>query len=446
MPDLSRRTLLRASAGVAAIAVPMSALAACDPSPTSSSSAEPELKPEELEAFGADTVVFHVRDASKGEVSILQGSNEVVVQRQAARRARHPRRKRRPGRVRSRHVIPPRSTRDLQGSRRRQHRHLRLRQPRPARHRHDHHATTSRSRTRPAARTSSSSATTCCTGSTSTTTATAGADVALRVPVQDHGHEPEHVPVQHRSDHVARQPQLQPARRPTRCTEVAQEPAAARSSAHEPDRRRRATSGLGRRRTTPTWPTRRSTSSPTTIAVFAGQRLDGFYVDLGVGVRPRRAAAVPEPAPDPDAAPAPGVNALRAFNVHTIAIQVPITAAHPGRLDARPTRWTPTSVIGVWASAHRQKALVRDERHRTSASDRSTQVSRLGNPLFNEVHRADGAEGRLEPADTPDGDSEFAHVRRATGAREAAAGPLPGRVPEPRGAARPTAPTCSPSC
>ncbi len=79
MPDLSRRTLLRASAGVAAIAVPMSALAACDPSPTSSSTAEPELKPEELEAFGADTVVFHVRDASKGEVSILQGSNEVVV-------------------------------------------------------------------------------------------------------------------------------------------------------------------------------------------------------------------------------------------------------------------------------------------------------------------------------------------------------------------------------
>ena len=78
MPDLSRRTLLRASAGVAAIAVPMSALAACSPD-SAPSSAEPELKPEELEAFGADTVVFHVRDASKGEVSILQGSNEVVV-------------------------------------------------------------------------------------------------------------------------------------------------------------------------------------------------------------------------------------------------------------------------------------------------------------------------------------------------------------------------------
>jgi len=83
MPDLSRRSLLRASAGVAAIAVPMSALAACDPTAKSSAAtspkAEPELKPEELEAFGAATVVFHGHAAANGEVSILQGSHEVVV-------------------------------------------------------------------------------------------------------------------------------------------------------------------------------------------------------------------------------------------------------------------------------------------------------------------------------------------------------------------------------
>ena len=79
MPDLSRRTLLRASAGVAVIAVPMSALAACDPA-SSSTNAEPELRPEELEAFGDGAVVFHVRDAATGEVAILQGPNEVVVQ------------------------------------------------------------------------------------------------------------------------------------------------------------------------------------------------------------------------------------------------------------------------------------------------------------------------------------------------------------------------------
>ncbi len=79
MPDLSRRTLLRASAGVAVIAVPMSALAACDPT-SSSTNAEPDLRPDELEAFGQGTVVFHVRDAATGEVAILQGSDEVVVQ------------------------------------------------------------------------------------------------------------------------------------------------------------------------------------------------------------------------------------------------------------------------------------------------------------------------------------------------------------------------------
>jgi hypothetical protein len=79
MPDLSRRTLLRASAGVAAIAVPMSALAACDPR-TNTTNAEPDLAPEELEAFGEGTVVFHVRDVANGHVAIMQGANEVVVQ------------------------------------------------------------------------------------------------------------------------------------------------------------------------------------------------------------------------------------------------------------------------------------------------------------------------------------------------------------------------------
>ena len=79
MPDLSRRTLLRASAGVAAIALPMSALAGCDPG-ANQAKAEPELQPEELAAFGEGTVVFHVRDAAAGEVAILQGPNEVVVQ------------------------------------------------------------------------------------------------------------------------------------------------------------------------------------------------------------------------------------------------------------------------------------------------------------------------------------------------------------------------------
>jgi hypothetical protein len=70
-------------------------------------------------------------------------------------------------------------------------------------------------------------------------------------------------------------------------------------------------------------------------------------------------------------------------NVHTIAIQVPIkdlTRNHrrPRNVD------DPAATIGVYASASRQKVLVREP-----SEDRSTgpyvQVSRLGNPLFNEV-------------------------------------------------------------
>jgi hypothetical protein len=118
------------------------------------------------------------------------------------------------------------------------------------------------------------------------------------------------------------------------------------------------------------------------VRVFAGQRLDGFYVDLGsvfdlADLRPfQNLHLIPTPAAD-------GVDALRAFNVHTIAIQVPIgSLTRDGRRPTDPMR--PESVIGVWASALRQKGSYRDEtRHILSGP--FTQVSRLGNPLFNEV-------------------------------------------------------------
>ncbi|MET0145361.1 MAG: DUF4331 domain-containing protein [Ilumatobacteraceae bacterium] len=118
------------------------------------------------------------------------------------------------------------------------------------------------------------------------------------------------------------------------------------------------------------------------IRVFAGQRLDGFFVDLGsvfdlAALRPfQNLHLVPTLA-------GPGVNALRAVNVHSIAIQVPIA-----RLTGTPTPPTdpmsPDAVIGVWAAAHRRKAKYRDEDQSYEVGP-FTQVSRLGNPLFNEV-------------------------------------------------------------
>ena len=118
------------------------------------------------------------------------------------------------------------------------------------------------------------------------------------------------------------------------------------------------------------------------IKVFAGQRLDGFYVDLGAVfdlavLRPfQNLHLIPGPAGTP-------VNAVRSFNVHTIAIQIPIDRLT--RNGKVPTdQADPKAVIGVWASAHRQKGRYQDE-NRSYCSGPFTQVSRLGNPLFNEV-------------------------------------------------------------
>ena len=118
--------------------------------------------------------------------------------------------------------------------------------------------------------------------------------------------------------------------------------------------------------------------------VFAGQRAEGFHVDLGsifdLGtLRPfENLHLIPSAA-------AVGVNGTQGFNVHSIAIQVPIS-------DLTRTQHTPTdvmhadSVIGVWASASRQKTRVLDdESGRARGHGPFRQVSRLGNPLFNEV-------------------------------------------------------------
>jgi len=139
--------------------------------------------------------------------------------------------------------------------------------------------------------------------------------------------------------------------------------------------------------------------------VFAGQRAEGFFVDLGsifdLGtLRPFQDLHL-----IPSAA-SPGVDSLEEVNVHTIAIQVPI-----GDLTCDgsvPTDVTaPEAVIGVWGSASRQKGTTRNGKGRTENMGPWVQVSRLGNPLFNEVivPMADKDEWN---AVGPDKDKEFA--------------------------------------
>jgi hypothetical protein len=123
--------------------------------------------------------------------------------------------------------------------------------------------------------------------------------------------------------------------------------------------------------------------------VFAGQRAEGFYVDLGsifdLGDLRPFASAHNDFGLSKFPTNGPGVNATKNLNVHSIAIQVPIT-------DLTQGGWKPGGVndpkasIGVWTTASRQRARVWDaDHHRYVHSGPFTQVSRLGNPLVNEV-------------------------------------------------------------
>jgi len=125
------------------------------------------------------------------------------------------------------------------------------------------------------------------------------------------------------------------------------------------------------------------TALPGGVTVFAGQRSEGFYVDLGSifdlgDLRPfQNLHLIPTPATD-------GVDGTRGMSVHTIAIQVPKTMLTAD--GSRPTDPAdPKSVIGVWASASRRRSTVRDDDGKIAEAGPWVQVSRLGNPLFNEV-------------------------------------------------------------
>jgi hypothetical protein len=109
---------------------------------------------------------------------------------------------------------------------------------------------------------------------------------------------------------------------------------------------------------------------------------------------------------------APGVNATNHLNVHSIALQVPkseILRKHPrGVAD-------PHSVIGVWTTASRQKVRLWDaDRGKNLDSGPFRQVSRLGDPLINEVIIPLGRKdlwNTLPPAD----DKQFASYYASPG-------------------------------
>ncbi len=113
------------------------------------------------------------------------------------------------------------------------------------------------------------------------------------------------------------------------------------------------------------------------IKVFAGPTDDPFFVDLGgvfdLGDLPRQ-----------NGEPRDGVACL---NVSTIALKIPIEFLQKdGKNESEATSiLDPDFVIGVWASASRQKVRTLNAQGTESYDGAWIQVSRLGMPLTNEA-------------------------------------------------------------
>ncbi|HET7095732.1 MAG TPA: DUF4331 domain-containing protein, partial [Thermomicrobiales bacterium] len=134
------------------------------------------------------------------------------------------------------------------------------------------------------------------------------------------------------------------------------------------------------------------------LKVFAGQRDDPFWVDLGgigdlltIRQLPGNAGG--------------GVDDLAGLNVQTLAIQVPIAqlttdGAVPSGADAA------DAVIGVWTTALRPSTIVLGADGTRTAQGNHVQISRLGMPLVNEVVAPLGAKD-LFNASHPGNDAQF---------------------------------------
>jgi hypothetical protein len=136
------------------------------------------------------------------------------------------------------------------------------------------------------------------------------------------------------------------------------------------------------------------------VRVFVGQREETFYIDLGATfdtLNFRRSPPVLTLAEDQNDAQNPfGVDdALEGLNVTTIAIEIPKSLL-------------PTQSVGMYASTSRQRnrefELSGDDRFRNRGGFR--QVSRLANPLVNELLIGTGSKDRWNQRD-PEDEKQF---------------------------------------
>ncbi len=112
------------------------------------------------------------------------------------------------------------------------------------------------------------------------------------------------------------------------------------------------------------------------MRVFAGQRDEGFYIAVNEIFDTLNLSSIKDTG---------GKDGLAGKNVHSIAIEVPIQDLT--RTKTAPSNPTASdSVIGVWSTSSRRTTNVLYENQKKGTKNGDwVQISRLGNPLVNEV-------------------------------------------------------------
>ena len=282
-----------------------------------------------------------------------------------------------------------------------------------------------------AARTSSSSATTSCTRSTSTTPATAPADITYQFRFTTEDPQPEHVPLQHRPDHLDHRHRTGTGRSTTRSPahdRAAAEPSVLATGLTCPP----VNVGV---RSTPNY----AATSPAQAVhdlgggrkVFAGQRAEPSTSTSAASSTSGTLRPFQNAAPDPVGRPPPGVNGTQGLNVHTIAIQVPITDLTRDGQTPHRRAWTRIGHRRVGLGQPAQVAGVR----RRDRHGRQLRPVRCRSPGWaTRCSTRSSCRWRRRTSGTRLGPHERQAVRQVrdqAGAGRAAAGALPGRVPEP---------------
>ncbi len=138
------------------------------------------------------------------------------------------------------------------------------------------------------------------------------------------------------------------------------------------------------------------------VKVFAGQRNDPFYIDLGAvfdTLNLRRFPPLLSAAEDASPVNPFGFDQLQGFSVHTIAIEMPASMLTS---DGRDVAATSSPLLGLFAKTSRPALLVQSSRPSTE----TRQVSRMANPLVNELIIPTAGKDRWNASD-PDSEESF---------------------------------------